>query len=268
MPSAEPSSGNRVAIVTGASSGVGREVALLLARRGYHLLLMARRKQKLEELAAEISRHAGSTVMTCDLCQCDAIENMAPGLGVKGPVEVLINNAGHGLYQPFLKHSTEDFRRLMEVHYFAPVSAIRAVLPAMVERGRGHVINIASISVKMGPWGHAGYAAAKSALATLTQSLAAEYAGTGVRFSYVNPGIVDTDYFRDPSYAPLLPRVRRHAVSAQYAAKKIVSLLDRPRLELCIPAHYRLMDFFKALSPTLAHLLVARQSRPDGGKAR
>jgi short-subunit dehydrogenase len=123
------------------------------------------------------------------------------------------------------------------------------------------------MAVKMGPWGHAGYAAAKSALATLTQSLAAEYDGTGVRFSYVNPGIVDTDYLRDPSYAPLLRRVQRHAVSAGYVAKRIVSLLDRPRLELCIPAHYRVMDFFKALSPTLAHLLVTRQSRPVDGKA-
>src|SRR5262245_8133334 len=217
------SSGNHVskkgvAIVTGASSGVGREVALLLARRGYHLILMARRQQKLEDLAAEISRHAGSTVMCCDLCQSEAIATVASGLEGNGPVEVLVNNAGHGLYRPFLKHSLEDFRRLMEVHYFAAVSAIRSVLPGMVERGRGHVINIASIPAKMGPWGHAGYAAAKSALSTLTQSLAAEYSGTGVRFSYVNPGIVDTDYFRDPSYAELMPRVRRHAVSAQYAA--------------------------------------------------
>src|SRR5262245_5621332 len=129
---ADPRPGNRVAIVTGASSGVGREVALLLARRGYHLVLISRRKQKLEDLAEEISRHAGSTVLTCDLCRSDGIESMAAGLEANAPVEVLINNAGHGLYQPFLKHSAEDFRRLMEVHYFAPVSAIRAVLPAMV----------------------------------------------------------------------------------------------------------------------------------------
>src|SRR6185503_5409417 len=103
---------NRVAIVTGASSGVGREVALLLARRGYHLVLISRRKQKLEDLAGEISRHAGSTVITCDLCQSDAIAGMAAGFEANGPVEVLINNAGHGLYQPFLKHSAEDFLRL------------------------------------------------------------------------------------------------------------------------------------------------------------
>src|SRR5688572_10116187 len=112
------SSGNNaakkgVAIVTGASSGVGREIAILLARRGYHLILMARRQQKLEDLASEISRHAGSTVVKCDLCQSDGVETMAAGLEGNGPVEVLINNAGHGLYRPFLKHSPEDFRRLM-----------------------------------------------------------------------------------------------------------------------------------------------------------
>jgi short-subunit dehydrogenase len=253
-----------VALVTGASSGIGREVAILLARRGYRLVLTARRAERLKELAAALPPDAVEAVLPCDLACAGELEALAARLSARGEggVEVLVNNAGFGLYRPFLSHSTEDFRRLMEVHYFAAVSTIRAVLPGMVERRRGQVINIASIAIKMGPWGHAGYAASKSALATLTQTLAAEYRGTGVRFSYVNPGIVETEYFEHPSYESLKPRVRRHAVSAGYAARKIVSLLDHPRLELCIPAHYRVMDWFKALSPALTHLLVSRQSRP------
>src|SRR5262245_43519021 len=104
MISANPPPGTRTAHLTRATSSGGAEVALLLAQRGYHLVLMARRKQKLGDLAAEISRHAGSTVMTCDLCESDAItRSMASGFDGNGPVEVLVNNAGHGLYRPFLK---------------------------------------------------------------------------------------------------------------------------------------------------------------------
>ncbi len=262
MPANDSAPHRPVAIVTGASSGIGRAVAALLARRGYHLVLLARRAPKLEELAAELSHYATSTILPLDLARSEAIEEALAGLPAGGPIEVLVNNAGFGLYRPFLKHSLEDFRRLMDVHYFAAVSLIRVVLPGMVERRRGHVINVASISTKMGPWGHAGYAAAKAALATLTQTLAAEHAESGVRFSYVNPGIVETEFFDAPTCAPLRARLRGHAISAEYAAGKIVSLLDRPRLELCIPAHYRVMDWLKALSPGLVHRLVTRQSRP------
>ena len=259
--------GRPVAIVTGASSGIGRAVAVLLGRRGYHLAILARRAAKLEELAAELSRVTTSTVLPLDLARTEAIEAAIEGIRAHGPIELLVNNAGGGLYRPFLAHSLDDFRRLMAVHYFAAVSTIRAVLPGMIERRRGHVINVASIAVKMAPWGHAGYAAAKAALAALTQTLAAEHAESPVRFSLVHPGIVDTEYFDDPSYETLRPRVRRHAISAEHAARRIVGLIDRPRLELCIPAHYRVMDWFRALSPSLTHRLVARQSRPvDAGR--
>ena len=152
----------------------------------------------------------------------------------------------------------------MEVNYFASVATLRAVLPGMLERRRGHVINIASMATKMGPWGHAGYAAAKAALVSLTQTLAAEHHGEGVHFSYVNPGIVDTEYFDE--LGGLAERVRRWRISPDVAADRIVALLDRPRLELCIPAHYRLIDVLKALHPSLAHRIVRSQSRPPNGQ--
>lgn len=252
-----------LALVTGASSGMGREVARLLAARGYATVLVARREERLRALAKELSRMAPSSAIVADLASPEALHGAIAAALVKGPVDVLINNAGCGLYRPFLEHEAPDFRRLMELHYFAAVAAIRAVLPGMLERRSGHVINIASIATKWGPWGHAGYVASKAAVAGLSQSLASEYGGSGIRFSYVNPGIVATEYFDHPSYAPLRDRLRRHAVSPQYAARKIVGLLDRPRLELCIPGHYRIMDWFKALSPALACQIVRRQSRPS-----
>ncbi len=252
-----------LAVVTGASSGIGRGVAELLAQRGYRTVLIARRMDRIAVLAKELARWAPSVAQTLDLADDGAIAAAMANLAAEhGPVSVLVNNAGYGLYKPFLDCSEDDFRRLMEVNYFAAASMIRGVLPGMLRQRRGHVINIASIATKMGPWGHGGYAAAKCALVSLTQSLAAEYGDQGIHFSYVNPGIVQTEFFDNPSYQPIAARTGRHAIPVQRVAKAIVGLLDRPQLELCVPRHYRILEWIKALSPELAFKLVAKNSRP------
>ena len=263
MPTATPQPpGFPLALVTGASSGIGREVASHLARKGYRTLLVARRVERLESLAAALSAFAPSTPLPADLSDPRAVEPaLRAALCDHGPVSVLINNAGFGLCRPFLEHSEQDMRRFMEVHYFAAAALIRVVLPEMLAQGRGHIINISSISAKMAPVGHAPYAAAKSALLSLTQALAAEHAHSGVRFSCVVPGMVRTEFFDHPSYRELAARHGTRAVEPALVARRIVALLEHPRLEICIPRHYRILDFIKAVSPSWAHRLVAAQSR-------
>jgi short-subunit dehydrogenase len=250
-----------LAIVTGASSGIGERIARRLAARGYRTVLVARRADRLEGLAEELSAHAPSAAVPLDLAAAAGVEPaFARIVAAHGPADVLVNNAGFGRYGTFLEHADAEHRSLMEVNYFAAVAAIRAVLPGMIGRRAGHVINIASMSTKMGPWGHAGYAAAKAALVSLTQTLAGEHEGDGVHFSYVNPGIVDTGYF--DHLGTLGGRVGRWKIPPDDVARRIVGLLDAPRLELCIPRHYRLLDLIKALHPGLAHRIVTGQSRP------
>jgi short-subunit dehydrogenase len=252
-----------LAVVTGASSGIGWESARLLAARGYRTLLLGRRRDRLEALAAELAPHAPAVPLVIDLGDPDAVDSLvAPLLRQHGPAAVLLNNAGMGQYSPFIDESPQEHRRLFEVNYFAAVAMIRAVLPDMVRLRRGHVINVASMAAKMGPWGHGGYAASKAAMACLTQSLAAEHANDGVHFSYVSPGVVDTGFFDAPCYASVAKRFGRHAISAARVAGEIVKLLDRPRLELWVPGHYRLFEWMRALAPGFAHRVVCRQSRP------
>jgi short-subunit dehydrogenase len=254
-------SGDRLAIVTGASSGIGACVARRLAERGHRTLLVARRADRLGQLAAELARHAPSVAVALDLSRADDVEPAISRLIAEhGTPDVVVNNAGYGRYGLFLDHAPDEHRRLMEVNYFAAVSTLRAVLPPMLLRRRGHVINVASMSTKMGPWGHAGYAAAKAALVSLTQTLAAEHERDGLHFSYVNPGIVDTDYF--DGLGELGPRTSRWRIPPQAVADRIVGLLDSPRLELCVPRHYRALDLLKALHPGLAHRIVRSQSGP------
>ncbi|MDX1683066.1 MAG: SDR family NAD(P)-dependent oxidoreductase, partial [Phycisphaeraceae bacterium] len=107
------------------------------------------------------------------------------------------------------------------------------------------------------------YAAAKSALMALTDSLAAEHEGSNVHFSCVLPGIVKTHFFDRPSYQSVSERYLQRAITPDQAADAIIGLLDRPRVQRFIPRHYRFLDLLRVLAPGFAHRLVARKSRPD-----
>ncbi len=252
-----------LAVITGASSGIGRATARQLAEAGFATLLIARRAERLHQLAGELAPHAPSLACPMDLSDVDAIvPTLGPILQQAGPVRVLVNNAGVGFYQSFLQHSMDDHHRLMQINYFAPLAMIRLVLPAMQKARRGHIINIASMSTKIGPWGHAGYASAKSALVSLTQTLAAEHGETGVNFSYVNPGIVATEFFSTPSFGHRMDHLQKYAIPPEQVAAAVMRLLRRPQLELCVPRYYRVLDLVCAISPRLALWLVRHESCP------
>lgn len=258
----------RWAVVTGASSGMGRCIALELASRGWATLLIARRVGLLESLAAELSSRAPSVALGLDLSMTgEVVRGVSAALARHGiEPSVLVNAAGFGVYRRFLEQPAELHESLWRVNYLGTVEMVRAVLPGMLARRRGHVINIASMSTKVGPWGHAGYAASKAGVVSVTQTLAAEhpYPDSGVRFSFVNPGIVGTAYFESESFRSLWPRVRHRAITPEYVARRVVGLLDRPKAELCIPFYYRAIQWIDAVAPGLAHRLVARESRPLG----
>ena len=252
-----------LAVVTGASSGIGAATARRLAARGYRTVLLARRADALRALADELGAFAQSTPWPLDLGDPDAVASAAARIGADhGPAAVLVNNGGGGGYRPLLAEEPDAHRRQMQIHYFAAVELIRALLPPMVERSAGHVINVASVAEKVGPWGHGSYAPAKSALLTLTQTLASEYGPRGVRFSCVSPGIVDTAFFSEPSYAPVAGRWLRRGIPPEKVARRIVGLLDRPRIEITVPRHHGVLGMIHALSPGLAQRIVGASSRP------
>ncbi|MCC6579650.1 MAG: SDR family NAD(P)-dependent oxidoreductase [Phycisphaeraceae bacterium] len=252
-----------VALVTGASSGIGAEVARLLAMRGCRTILVARRMDRLNLLASELSNVAPCVGVQLDLSDPTSLDGRLRDIFAEyGKPDIVFNNAGYGLYKPFLDTTSAESDQLWQVLYRAPAAIIRATLPAMLANRRGHIINIASISAAFGPYGHGPYAAAKAALITLTQSLACEHQGSGVHFSYVLPGVVRTEFFDDPSYANLQHQIRRHGLSASLVAQRIVRLLDRPRLATYVPRAYRMIDIIRAVSPRLALKMVAGGSRP------
>ena len=255
----------RLVVITGATGGIGQAIARRLAADGHRMVLMGRRSAELDALRASLADQVVHTQMA-DLTDPHAMDQVvAPMLAELGPVDVLVNNAGAGTYGRFLEQSREAHERLVELNYFAPANMIRLALPGMIEAGRGHVINIASMSSKHGPWGHAGYASAKAALVSLTQTLASEYASPTLHFTYVNPGIIDTPYFHQPAVAGLWELVKKRAISPDCVGATVARVLARPKLEVCVPASYAMLDVIRAISLPWAHRLVTQGSRrqPD-----
>lgn len=182
----------RGALVTGASRGIGREIAKRLASEGMHLALAARSEDELRELAGELRKGGtGAAVIPTDLADRRAVAELArQAEEALDGVDVLVNNAGITRTSRYHLRDPDDVARTVEVNLLAPMLLARALLPGMVERGRGHVVNIASLAGKAGPPYEAAYGATKAGLIGFTQSLRREYRGSGVSASVVCPGYV------------------------------------------------------------------------------
>jgi 3-hydroxy acid dehydrogenase / malonic semialdehyde reductase len=184
-------------LVTGASSGIGRACALAFAQAGARLVLCARRRDRLESLRAELeSLGAPAVTVELDVRDRSAVEAAVTGLsGRFAQIDVLVNNAGlaAGL-APLQDGDPEDWERMIDTNVKGLLWVTRAVVPGMIERGRGHIVNIGSIAGRETYPGGAVYCASKAAVDRITAGLRMDLLGTGVKVSTVDPGMVDTEF--------------------------------------------------------------------------
>jgi short-subunit dehydrogenase len=228
----------RVALVTGASSGIGAALADRLAHDGYDVVLVARRRERLEALARRLEGSAGvsAEVLPADLTDPDQLLAVEERLAVGNGIDLLVNNAGFGGYGPFAELEPDFGDRLIGVHVRAPMRLTRAAIPGMITRGRGAIVNIASLLALSGPLhvrmsGRATYAGAKAFLLTFTQSLAQELEGTGVHAMVCLPGMVETEFHGvRRGDAPAPPNL----MSAPDVAQAIVAGLELGEI-ICVP---------------------------------
>lgn len=197
MPAAPTDLTGRVVFVTGATSGIGRACAEAFARAGARLLVCGRRRERLAELQADLAR-GGSAVhaLVLDVRDARAVEEAVAGLpaGFR-EIEVLVNNAGlsRGL-EPLHEGALADWEEMVDTNLKGLLHVTRAVLPGMVARGRGHVVNIGSIAGREVYPGGNVYCATKHAVLGLTRAMRLDLCGTGVRVSTVDPGLVNTEF--------------------------------------------------------------------------
>jgi short-subunit dehydrogenase len=189
---------DRWALVTGASSGLGADFARELARHEAHLVLVARRRNRLEALASELAERHGvrTRVVALDLARPDAPRQLHEQMRSEGiAIDVLVNNAGFGLYGPFLSIPWEREREMIELDVLALVELTKRFAADMVERGFGHVLQVASIGAFQPSPNYATYSAAKAFVQSFGEALAWELRGTGVRVTVVSPGVTETEFF-------------------------------------------------------------------------
>ena len=243
----------RVALVTGASSGIGRATAVALARADARVLVHGRDPGRTAEVAGLVD----GTPLLADLAEPGAAYDLAArALAVHGRVDLLVANAGAGLSAPFTSIDPTEIDRLLAVDLVSPIRLVRAVLPAMVERGCGWVVVVASVAARTGVAGEAVYSAAKAGLDTFAESVRLELAGTGVGVTVLMPGVVDTRFFevRGRRSVRRVPR----AVSAEQVAEGIVHAITHDRPEVWVPRWLRVAPMVRGVSPGLFRALSAR----------
>lgn len=188
-------------IVTGASKGIGRGIATFLAMDGFQVVLLARSNDLLEDLRESIEDQGGDCFsVACDLRDSDATEYAISAAAEHfGGVDALINNAGLVIRKSALDISLEEWRAMMDTNVNGLFYATRAVLPHMKRQGRGHIINVSSISGRMPLPGGSGYAATKFAVTGFSQSLFQEVRDFGIKVTTIYPGSVDSASHRHDS---------------------------------------------------------------------
>ena len=217
----------RTAIVTGASSGIGRETARELAAKSANVVLASRNRAKLEEVAVDLVHLPGRTlVVPTDVTERLSVEALVRRTVEEfGSVDILVNNAGSGLYAPIATGSIENMRRLFEVNFWGAVQCIQAAVPYMQSQRRGHIVNVSSVAGRFAPPYMGAYAATKHALRAVSDALRNEVAASGIGVSTIYPGLTQTSFTEAMTQevpVPHIPPVVRF-VPAKLVAERIVS---------------------------------------------
>lgn len=209
----------RVALVTGASRGIGLACAAALAGAGARVAMVARGEADLERAAAEIGQAAFA--VSCDVGDAGALASTVARVQQElGEPDIVVNNAGRFLVSPAASTSIEDFASVVTTNLVAPFGVVHALLPAMHRRGQGHIVTIGSIADRFIFPGNAAYSASKFGLRALHEVLHAELRGSGVRTTLIAPGPVDTplwdpvDPDNQPGFTPRAAMLRPDAVAA------------------------------------------------------
>lgn len=214
----------RVALITGASSGIGAATAVALAKEGAFVALAARRNDRLLALADEIEQQGGQAqVITTDMRDTRQVTKMVEtAIARWGRLDILVNNAGVGYWESVLNADPDEWRREVEVNLIGPMFATRAAVPAMVEQGGGHVVNVSSLAARFAGPGWAGYAASKAGLNIFSESVLADLGERGLRVTLIETGEVATEMQSEQEQAAM-PMLR-----APDVADVILFALTRP----------------------------------------
>jgi len=255
---------NKVAIITGAGSGIGEETALELAKHGCICVLVGRTESKLKRVLEEVQKFTpSSTIELCDVSQPAQVKQMIQAVHERHKnIDILVNNAGIMIVKFFDELSEEEFNSQMDTNFYGGVNLIRAVVPIMQKKGKGVIINVTSVGGKLIVPGTTAYSASKAALLGFSESLHYELKDKGIHVGIVLPASIRTDildasvnklgvYYRDQCKTPPIK-----------AAKKIREAIEKENFQTIVPFSYKLLIEFHDFFPGLFSRQLLGRMRP------
>ena len=259
---------NKVVVITGASSGIGEAAAEQFAKKGANIVLVARRKDKLEEVERKLSKYSTKIlVQVCDVSDKEQVKLMSEKvIETFSKIDVLVNNAGFVIYGKVEELSIEDIESQMKTNYFGTINCTKYFLPHFLKQNSGHMVNVASVGRSFGVPGIASYCATKYAMLGFSEGLHHELHGTNVGVTVVSPIMVRTNLFDHPSFKNFTKYATGISLSADTVAKAIIKASNSSRLEIVVPSFVRIGIWFKQTFPFLINPIIGNAFRKQLAK--
>ena len=254
---------NKIVVITGASSGIGEAAAEQFAKRGANLVLVARRKEKLEQVEQKLSKYSIKTlIQVCDVSDKQQVKQMSEKvIETFSKIDILVNNAGFVIYGKVEELSIEDIESQMKTNYFGTINCTKHFLPYFLKQNSGHMINVASVGGSFGVPGIASYCATKFAMLGFSEGLHHELHGTNVGVTVVSPIMVRTSLFDHPSFKNFTKHATGISLSADTVANAIIKASDSSKLEIVVPSYVRIGIWFKQTFPFLINPIIGNRFR-------
>ena len=254
---------NKVVVITGASSGIGEATAEKFAKNGANLVLVARRKEKLEQVEKNLSQYSVKTLIcVCDVSDKEQVKQMAEKvIDTFSKIDILVNNAGFVIYGKIEELSIEDIESQMKTNYFGTIYCTKSFLPHFLKQNSGHIVNVASVGGSFGVPGIASYCATKFAMLGFSEGLHHELHETNVGVTVVSPIMVRTSLFDHPSFKNFTKFATGISLSADTVANAIIKASDSSRLEIVVPSFVRIGVWVKQTLPFLINPIIGNRFR-------
>ncbi len=260
--------GNKVIWITGASSGIGEELAKILSQWNTRLILSSRRKEELERVKASlILKPEDVYILPLDLSNPESLgEKAKEALGAFGRIDILINNGGVSQRSLVMETSIETDRKIMEINYFSGVILTKSIMPSMIEAGGGRIVAVSSVTGKFGFPLRSAYSASKHAMYGFYETVEAEYFDKGIRTTMVCPGRIRTNISMGalgPDGKPqnIMDHGQEYGTPVSICAKDIINGIRKNKRDIYPGGKEVLMVYFKRFLPALAYLLAKKAKR-------